>query len=601
MCRIAGIIEKHPQPESPSKLARMLASLAHGGPDDSGTFHENGVHLGHRRLSILDLSPLGKQPMLTPDGEVVISFNGEIFNFLSIREELEQKGYHFRSGSDTEVILHAWKEWGTSCFQRFNGMFALAIYDRAKNQVILARDHSGIKPLYYSLNSERLIFASEVRAFTQYDPVWEENPDWKVLFYAFGSIPFPFTTLQGVESLQKGSYLILDLDAFTTQQVRYHQFVFTDEIKDPVLAQQLIREELVKSVERHLISDAPIGVFLSGGIDSSLLALIADGLGTEKLKTISVTFKEATFDESPYQQMVLDRIDSDHIAYQVTEEMFIESLEDIFKAMDQPSIDGVNSYFVSKCAHQAGLKAVLSGLGADEYFGGYGSFQRIEVMGYLKQFPAKRALGFGLGLAKEEWKRVAWLDLGNATGDYLFLRGIFSPARIAALVNKPEKEVWQIIRKAKIEDPTRSGNGDYASYLESNVYMENQLLKDTDAMSMWHGLEVRVPFLDKDLLSLVSKVAPAIKYNEDSPKYLLTHTFCDLLPKDIVFRKKQGFTFPFHQWMRSDHFEMNEFMGYNSISKEVQQSFFEGKTHWSKYWALVLMNLYSINRVHFKP
>lgn len=538
--------------------------------------------------------------MQSQDGQVIISYNGEVFNFLSLRDELEQKGYRFISNSDTEVILNAWKEWGTDAFSKFNGMFALAIYDRAKNQIVLARDHSGIKPLYYSLNSERLIFSSEVRAFSQYDSGWEENPDWKILFYAFGSLPFPSTTLKEVQSIQKGSYLILDLETFQTQKVRYHQFSFSNEIKDPAEAQKLIREELIKSVERHLISDAPIGVFLSGGIDSSLLALIADSLGTQKLKTISINFKEATFDESPYQQMVLDRIDSDHISYQVTEEMFIESLEDIFQAMDQPSIDGINSYFVSKCAHEAGLKAVLSGLGADEYFGGYGSFQRIEVMRYLKQFPAKKALGSGLGLAKEEWKRVAWLDLDNATGDYLFLRGIFSPSRIAALVNKPEREVWEIIRKAKIEIPSQTGTGDYASYLESNVYMENQLLKDTDAMSMWHGLEVRVPFLDKDLLSLVSKIAPTIKYNQDSPKYLLSHTFSDLLPKEIVFRKKQGFTFPFHDWIKSDQFELNEFMGYNSISKELQHAFFEGKSHWSKYWALLVMNLYSINESFIK-
>lgn len=235
--------------------------------------------------------------------------------------------------------------------------------------------------------------------------------------------------------------------------------------------------------------------------------------------------------------------------------MFIESLEDVFQAMDQPSIDGINSYFVSKCAHEAGLKAVLSGLGADEYFGGYGSFQRIELMRYLKRFPAKNALGSALGLFKVAWKRMAWLNLDNVTGEYLFLRGIFSPSRIAALVNKPEREVWEIIRKVKIDDPAKLDNGDYASYLESNVYMENQLLKDTDAMSMWHGLEVRVPFLDKDLLSLVSKISPVIKYNQNSPKYLLSHTFSDILPKEIVFRKKQGFTFPFHQWMSSYHFD----------------------------------------------
>jgi len=262
--------------------------------------------------------------------------------------------------------------------------------------------------------------------------------------------------------------------------------------------------------------------------------------------------------------------------------------------MDQPTIDGVNSYFVSKCAHQAGLKAVLSGLGADEYFGGYESIHRIKVMNYLRRIPAKRALGMGLGLAKKEWKRIAWLDLGNATGDYLFLRGLFSHSQIAALLNKPEKQVWEIIRKIKIESSVKLGLGDYASFLESNAYLENQLLKDSDAMSMWHGLELRVPFLDKELISLISKISPAIKYRQDSPKYLLSNTFMDLLPKEIVFRKKQGFTFPFHNWIKANHFGQNSFMAINSNSKEVRKSFLEGKTHWSKYWTLVTMNLFAI-------
>lgn len=593
MCRIAGIIEKQLSDEASNKLNSMVRSLIHGGPDDGGVFEENGVHFGHRRLSILDLSPLGHQPMRTADGDIIITYNGEVFNFHSIREELQKKGYRFQSATDTEVILNAWKEWGAESFSRFNGMFALAIYDRRNQKIILARDHAGIKPLYYSFDNEKLVFASEVRAFKQYNHQWPENPDWKALFLTFGSLPFPFTTLKGVQMLPKGSYLKLDLQNFDCQLIQFQKFSFSSIITDPEEAEFLIREQMIEAVKRHLISDAPIGIFLSGGIDSSLLALIADKLGTDQLRTLSVTFNEASFDESPFQQMVLGRIHSKHTAYRVDEQMFLENLDDVFQAMDQPSIDGVNTYFVSKCARETGLKAVLSGLGADEFFGGYGSFKRISAMNQIKKLPGKKWIARSLGSVKDEFKRIAWLDLNSTVGDYLFLRGIYSSDTTARLLETSEEDIWNIVRKVTISGAPDINSPNYASFLETNVYMENQLLKDSDAMSMWHGLEVRVPFLDKELIALAMKTAPTIKFRQERPKYLLTHTFRDLLPDGVVFRQKQGFSFPLEKWLKNNNKRINEMIHSSSVTNELHQKFSQGSLHWSKYWTLAVMNQFN--------
>ena len=590
MCRIAGIIEKQPSEEASSKLNSMVRSLVHGGPDDGGVFEENGVHLGHRRLAILDLSPMGRQPMESPEGDVIITYNGEIFNFHSIREELQKKGYRFRSATDTEVILNAWKEWGIDSFSRFNGMFALVIYDRRHQKIILARDHAGIKPLYYSFENETLVFSSEVRAFKQYNSQWPENPDWKALFLTFGSLPFPFTTLKGVQMLQKGSYLKLDLQNFDCQVVQFQKFSFSSLITDPEEAEFLFRKEMTEAVKRHLISDAPIGIFLSGGIDSSLLALLAHHLGTDQLRTLSVNFNEASFDELPYQQMVLDRIHSQHTSFRVDEQMFLENLDDVFMAMDQPSIDGVNTYFVSKCAHDTGLKAVLSGLGADELFGGYGSFNRISAMNQIKKLPGKKCIAKSLGSVKDELKRFAWLDLNSTVGDYLFLRGIYSSDTTARLLDSSEENIWDIVRKVTIPGAPESTSPNYASFLETNVYMENQLLKDSDAMSMWHGLEVRVPFLDKELVALAMKTAPALKFRQERPKYLLSHTFRDLLPDGVVFRQKQGFTFPFEKWLKNNNGLIFDMLPSGPVTDELHQKFSQGSLHWSKYWTVAVMN-----------
>lgn len=590
MCRIAGIVERYQSVESKSKLSCMLHALAHGGPDDEGIFSDNGVHLGHRRLSILDVSSLGHQPMITGDGQVVLCFNGEIYNFQEIREDLKSKGYKFHSDTDTEVILYAYQEWGVKSFSRFNGMFAFGLYDKSKKKLFLARDHAGIKPLYYSVNNQKLIFASEVRAFKSYKTNWAQNDYWKILFLAFGSVPFPHTTLEDVYMLPKGHYLVVDLNTFEYNLEEFQCLHYSEEIRDAKEAKQLIRETLSLAVKRHLISDAPIGIFLSGGIDSSLLTLIANQIGINQLRTVSVTFKEATFDESQYQQLVLNKIKSHHTSYCVDDEVFLNALEDILTAMDQPSVDGVNSYFVSKCAHENGLKAVLSGIGADEFFGGYSSFTRMKNLQMLRSIPSK-FLSSGLGRIKDTFKRAHYLESKSTTGDYLFLRGIYAPGDIAKILGCSEKEVQEVVDKVMYckDAPDKTGPN-YASFLEANIYMQNQLLKDTDYMSMWHGLEVRVPYLDKELLQLVMKVSTSLKYKKKCPKYLLSNTFQHLLPQEVIFRKKYGFTFPFQLWLKKHIKKVEKYADSTSYGRETKDLFLKGDAHWSKYWSLVVLN-----------
>ncbi|HEY5825498.1 MAG TPA: asparagine synthase C-terminal domain-containing protein, partial [Cyclobacteriaceae bacterium] len=305
---------------------------------------------------------------------------------------------------------------------------------------------------------------------------------------------------------------------------------------------------------------------------------------------LSVNFPEAEFDERPYQQMVLEKTaHTHHVSYEVDEKMFLSYLDDIWKAMDQPSIDGVNSYFVSKCANENGLKAVLSGLGADEYFGGYQSFSRIALLPALRILPFKSWWGRLMGLIQPSFDRLTYLQLEGAVGDYLFLRGLHTPDTIARLLGMDKKKVFHILKKVTVQVPPALTSGQYASFLESEIYMSNQLLKDTDCMSMWHALEVRVPFLDQPLLELTKTISPAIRFKKTSPKYLLTESFKTILPHSIVFRKKQGFTFPFKIWFRNNLSFFKQSVEPHGESNRIFSEFDSGKMHWTKPWSLLVM------------
>jgi asparagine synthase (glutamine-hydrolysing) len=595
MCRIAGIISPNKSiEETKLKVQAMCDIMQHGGPDDQGIFtdEENKVCLGHRRLSLIDLSPAGHQPMADTNGKCRISFNGEIYNYLDLKEELVKKGHQFASATDTEVIIAAYLEWGVDSFKRFNGMFAFALYDLLKKEVFLVRDSVGIKPLYYSLRkSGELFFSSEVKAFKEINVNWPQNPDWQLLLLCFGHIPEPHTTLQWVKALPKGHYLQYDLKAHTVSEIKsYRTLGFSGPtIKSKEEALTLIKTKLRNAVKRHLISDAPIGLFLSGGIDSSLLTLLAAENQQKGLHTLSVTFKDDEFSEEEFQREIIQKVGCDH-RYCTVEKGDLEAeFENILGAYDQPSADGINSWFISKCAQETGLKAVLSGLGGDEIFGGYPSFERMPRLYKINKMPMA-VIKSSRFLTQVPLQRLSWLQIKQPIGLYLTIRGLCTPYEAGKLSGLSASQVIRRIESLMYnpENTTNIPTNQAACWFEYNMYMQNQLLKDSDYMSMKHGLELRVPFLDQEFLDAIFSIDPVLLFEHNGlPKQLLIDAFKDIMPEKIWNRRKMGFTFPFENWFGSID-KIREGVSQKPAGKKLMQSFDQSKTHWSKVWAYYL-------------
>lgn len=590
MCRIAGIINPTLTPtQLNERVVTMCDSMRKGGPDGFGYHVDDIQHLafGHRRLSLIDLTEQGKQPMFYSNGDLSITFNGEIYNYQEIKKNLLDQGFIFQNHTDTEVILVGFKAFGTAIFSQLKGMFAFAINDKPNNKTYLVRDHQGIKPLYYSTNDQQLIFASEIKAFNAYEANWPANPDWKTYFLAFGFVPEPYTTLLNVKNLPKGHYLLFDQ--------RHNSFEIVKYLKRPTEKLNLTQEEayaeckilLDNAVNKHLIADAPVGVFLSGGIDSSLLSIIAQEQHAEKISTVSINFNEAAFSEQQYQKLIVDQIGSDHHEHLVTSQDFEANISQIFSDMDQPSNDGINSWFVNKYAKQNGLKAVLSGIGADELFGGYPSFKRHGLVKLLKRLP-KAILRLSQYSSSDKIQRIAYLAGQNPIGEYLFLRGFYAPKAISQLLGIPVEKVKYLIEHFPIDREVELLHAeDRISWLETNIYMQNQLLKDTDYMSMAHGIEVRVPFLDKDLIEFVQRLPVGIRFDKKQAKNLLIKAYEKVLPKAIWDRPKKGFTFPFQHWfenyapiLNKNHYQ------HNQSALAYLAKFKRGKLHWSKLFAI---------------
>ncbi|RZL47597.1 MAG: asparagine synthase (glutamine-hydrolyzing) [Pedobacter sp.] len=586
MCRIAGIIDNnrtHQEIKSDVKL--MCNAMAHGGPDDEGlTLVNEHAVFGHRRLSIIDLTTAGHQPMTTE--QFTISYNGEIYNYQTLKSQLLDLNFHFNTETDTEVILVGFKAWGPSLFTKLEGMFAFAIYDHQRQETFLVRDQMGIKPLYYSAEKDQLIFSSEVKAFSKTAYSFPENEDWKVYFLAFGHIPHPFTTLKNVYALPGGTYLKWNHSDQTHQTNSFISGKTEKTITHPEEANASIEKELAHAVQKHLISDAPIGVFLSGGIDSSILTLLANEKVGNRLNTLSINFVEEAFSEEKYQKIISDRIDGKHSSYRVTEKDFNDNFENIMTAMDQPTNDGINSWFVNKCAKENGLKAVLSGIGADELLGGYPSFKRMALIKSLKKLP-KSILKLSIHLPSDKLNRIYFLSYQNPVGEYLFLRGFFTPNMISKILDQPQKKIDQLFEDFPFSENIDELEGEErAAWFETNLFMKNQLLKDTDFMSMSHGIEVRVPFLDQCFVDTTKKISKENRF-QIRPKGLLINAFKNILPETIWNRPKMGFTFPLQQWFLSSGLITNERLYQNNnYNQKLITKFKRGEMHWSKAFAL---------------
>ncbi|WP_299516984.1 asparagine synthase (glutamine-hydrolyzing) [Mucilaginibacter sp.] len=595
MCRIAGIISKRlTTDEMFAKTSIMCNALKHGGPDDKGIFlaENTGLAFGHRRLSIIDLSTNGHQPMADINKKTWITFNGEIYNYRELKDQLMKIGAKFHSNTDTEVILQAYLHWGVAAFSKFRGMFAFALYDIEKALTYLVRDAMGIKPLYYHIANEQLSFASEVKALQLARIANENNKTWLIKFLAYGHIPEPDTILNNVFSLPKGSFLCWDHNNCTHHISLYTQSSVTNRITNIKLAEKAINETFRAAINRQLIADAPIGVFLSGGIDSSVVTLLANQQQQHELKTVSLYFNEKEYDESAYQQQIFNKIQGEKFTHLITQHDFEECFPYILSAMDMPTTDGINTWFISNYAHKDGLKAVLSGIGADELFGGYPSFNRIKYIKYLRMIPSS-LLKTTNYLVADPLKRVNYLTNNHPFADYLFLRGLFAPAEIAEILNCDEKQVYDAL--FSIENIPNPGltNQEKAAWFETNIYMQNQLLHDTDIMSMNNGLEVRVPFLDEDFQNAINSISSEIRFDKNQPKKLLIDTFKDILPQSVWNRPKMGFSFPLQQWMRQHAEINNENLYRNKKAKSIIKDFKTDKVHWSKAFALYQVQLHA--------
>jgi len=553
-----------------------LMSLNHRGPDDHGLFVDGNIALGHTRLSIMDLSNHGHQPMVSVNENFIIIYNGEVYNFEEIKKDLESKGHSFHSHSDTEVILNGFIEYKEDIANRLNGMFAFAIYNKKNGELFLARDRSGIKPLYYFNDGDDFAFASEIRTLKRFSSTI--NLKAKILFLLLGSVPEPITIYENIFMFPAGHYGYFKNGTLKT--IKFDEYKYEPKIIKPY--NEIVKDVnglLHDSVKRHLVSDAPIGTFLSGGLDSSAItAIAAQYKGT--LKTLSLVFEEKDLSEEYYQDLVAKRYKTDHTKYLIDEKLFLETIDDFMDALDQPSIDGLNTFFVSKAAINSGLKTVLSGVGGDEIFYGYSSFKNSKVPYSIIKILQK----------SHKYKKLELLQVENELACYLPTKGVFTPTQIAKLLNINIAMVYKAITKLWEEYNTThiKAIDDKISFFDLNIYMKNQLLRDTDIFGMANSLEIRVPLLDKELVDYVLRIEPKEKYDKNINKIILADTMRSLLPNEIIDRPKMGFTLPFEYWFRKniDRFE---------VDSKVRDEFLNGKLYWSRVWTDIVLKKFDTN------
>lgn len=612
MCGIAGIIGL-PANQSKPAIERMVKSQSHRGPDKQDTWISRNVALGHTRLSIIDLSENANQPMQDYSGRFTIVLNGEIYNFEEIKSNLSH--YPFVSNSDTEVALAAFITWGKDCLQFFNGMFAMAIWDNLQNELFIARDRLGIKPFYYYHQDNLFVFGSEIRSLLQSGFVPKKLSQTNVLdYFMYQTVHAPNTIIKNIYQLLPGEYGILIKNKLN--KVDYWNILDQGNSLgmewDFNGAKKEIKRLLLESVERRMISDVPLGAFLSGGVDSSAIVALMAELRSDPINTFSVVFEEKEFDESDYSNLIAEKYNTSHTRIPLKADDFLHDLSDALLAMDVPSADGINTYTVSKVTKRAGITVALSGLGGDELFMGYPTHLHWYNLYQRKAF----------------WKmpRILRRYVGKLMG---FIAPDHRSDRIRELLDKPNfsfENIYPVLRKVVTErdlDKMRyqypvvenHQNTQFAKNAESIVkkpvltqasigdissYTQNILLKDSDQMGMASALEIRVPFFDHQLVEYVLKIPDRIKY-PFYPKRLLVEALSPRIPDEIVHREKMGFTFPWELWLKNElksfaqkrikHLDQLGIFRVGELTS-YWNKFLNGdnKITWTKIWLIVVLS-----------
>ncbi|WP_109486924.1 asparagine synthase (glutamine-hydrolyzing) [Occallatibacter savannae] len=571
MCGIAGLVV--PAGESTDEIVhvdpvrRTIRRMDARGPDAEGLWTGHGVVLGHKRLAIIDLDPRSNQPMTFSNERYVLVFNGEIYNYRELKRELEAQGERFRTTSDSEVILALYERMGEKMLPRLRGMFAFAIWDTQSRELFLARDSYGIKPLYYAETPYGLLFASQVKALLASGLISAEiEPAGLAGFYLWGSVPEPWTTFRNVRSLPAGSWMRVRSN-LPTLPVTWDDIGTAWSHAQVTLSerelQERVRNAITDSVRAHLVADVPVSVFLSGGIDSGAIAGILSELGAN-LEGVTIAFNEFAdreLDEGPVAAEIAKHYRLKHHIRYVTRSEFDRDIPLFMEAMDQPTIDGVNTWFASKAAAERGYKVVLSGVGGDELFYGYGLTReiprRLNLARGIAQFPGGRALARkaidAVALGRIHPKVRGLPDfMGSVEGEYFLKRGLFMPFELPWVMGPDAAE--EGLGRLGVVPPTMNGNrapnvSGQICMLDSTLYMRNMLLRDSDWTSMAHSLELRTPLVDAALLRDLSSLHTM--FRDGRGKRLLAGVPSNPLPPSIARRRKTGFTVPMTEWLAS--------------------------------------------------
>jgi asparagine synthase (glutamine-hydrolysing) len=572
MCGICGIYNHNGQAVNKELLEKMNHTLVHRGPDGEGYFIESNVGLGHRRLSIIDLEG-GRQPMGNEDGSIQVVFNGEIYNFLELKKDLESKGYRFRTRSDTETIIYGYEEWGEDFVQKLRGMFAIALWDSRNQKLLLIRDRIGKKPLYYHFGKDRILFASEIKALLIDKSIPKEiDPMALDSYLSFGYVPSPLSIFKTIRKLPPAHIAVCRPGDF---RVRQYWHLDMGNEASPQSEEEVLEELRAlfdEAVRLRLISDVPLGAFLSGGVDSSaVVASMAGLIGKEPVKTATIGFSDKSFDELEYARIVAKQYQTDHTEFVVNPDA-LEVLKDIVWHLDEPFADAsaIPTYYVSKMARQK-VTVALSGDGGDETFAGYINryyMNRLEdsIRKKLPHFMRKNILE-PMG---EIYPRADFLPKPFRLKRFLSnLSHTFEQAyfRDMSFYFLPEmkKKLYRSEFKSAIKDFNAfdilgdhfkvNQNSDITTrvqYVDIKTYLPEDILVKVDRMSMAHSLEVRAPILDHKLIEYVGTLPSSLKLKGKESKYIFKKMLKDRLPQNILYRKKQGFSIPLASWLRGD-------------------------------------------------
>lgn len=612
MCGITGIVNRRANVKH-DHLAQMTDSIAHRGPDAKGLFvnQNKTCGLGHRRLSILDLSEAANQPMHSSCENYSLVYNGELYNYKALRAQLEQEGHDFKTTSDTEVVLYAFITWGPKCVEKFNGMFAFALWNENTEQLFLFRDRLGIKPLFYAWDDETFYFSSELKAIAPYidRTKWDEKAIQH--YFRLGYIPSPHTIYAAVRKLEEGSYLQLDKAELTIHKY----WILEEKVSKSTLtneseAKKLYHKLLKESVKSRLQSDVPFGVFLSGGIDSSAIAAVAQSLSDQPISTFSIGFEEASFNESRYAKEVAEHLGTNHHEFTLTHREVQDLIAEIPSWYDEPFADAsaLPTYLVSKMASEK-VKMVLTGDGGDEQFMGYGMYtwaDRLTTLKTMRWF-LKKGLAASSNINKQRASHYFDFNKDEHLPSHIFSvdQGLYNSKQLKHYFRFQEE--YSPLQLGKTKRPLLVS--EQQSFYDLKYYLPGDLLTKVDRATMQNGLEARVPLLDHRLVEFSLNLDEKLKRKGGDSKYLLKKVLYEYIPAAFFNRPKWGFGIPLNLWLSNELKPLlDQYVNEEAVSKysfykvneimELKKQYLEGKTYlFNQLWLVIMFNMWVENRV----